>query len=79
MDMEHLSAVCTGLGTVREDEEGNEVYVKHPDCLGTCKYGKHWNVWFPGNSSLPLLVQLVEWIQFGKYVTSITWVCASMR
>jgi hypothetical protein len=44
MDMEHLSAVCTGLGTVREGEEGNEVYVKHPDCLGTCKYGKHWNV-----------------------------------
>lgn len=47
MDMEHLSAVCTGLGSVREDEEGNEVYVKHPDCLGTCKYEKHGNVWFP--------------------------------
>lgn len=47
MDMEHLSAVCTGLGCVREDEEGNEVYVKHPDCLGTCKYEKHGNVWFP--------------------------------
>ena len=70
--MEHLSAVCTGLGSVREDEEGNEVYVKHPDCLGMCKYEKHGNVWFPGNSSLALLVQLVEWIQFGKYVTPIT-------
>lgn len=38
VDMEHLSAVCTGLGCVREDEEGKEVYVKHDDCLGTCKY-----------------------------------------
>jgi hypothetical protein len=35
MDTEHVTAVCTGLGSLREDASGRDVYVKHADCLGT--------------------------------------------
>jgi len=34
MDTEHLTAVCTGLGSLREDSNGRDVYVKHDNCLG---------------------------------------------
>lgn len=33
--MADLAAVCTGLGSVGEDEDGREFYVKNADCLGT--------------------------------------------
>ena len=36
MDTEHLAAVCTGLGLLREDASGRDIYVKHADCLGRC-------------------------------------------
>lgn len=34
MEMDNLTAVCTGLGFTREDDCGKRVYVKHVDCLG---------------------------------------------
>lgn len=34
MDVEHVTAVCTGLGSLRESGSGRAVYVKHADCLG---------------------------------------------
>lgn len=38
MDTEHVTAVCTGLGSLREDASGRDVYVKHGDCLGNLKH-----------------------------------------
>ncbi|CAM6028202.1 unnamed protein product [Sphagnum balticum] len=37
MEMDNLTAVCTGLGFTREDDCGKRVYVKHVDCLGNLK------------------------------------------
>ncbi|KAG0582042.1 hypothetical protein KC19_3G029100 [Ceratodon purpureus] len=39
MDTEHVTAVCTGLGSLREDlASGRDVYVKHADCLVNLKH-----------------------------------------
>lgn len=37
MDTEHVTAICTSLGSLREDANGRDVYVKHDDCLGICQ------------------------------------------
>ncbi|CAM6071738.1 unnamed protein product [Sphagnum tenellum] len=37
MEMDNVTAVCTGLGFTREDDCGKRVYVKHVDCLGNLK------------------------------------------
>lgn len=34
MDTEHVTSVCTRLGSLREDLSGRDMYVKHTDCLG---------------------------------------------
>ncbi|GAB4858391.1 hypothetical protein Ancab_009863 [Ancistrocladus abbreviatus] len=38
MDMEGLSAICAGLGSIEEDEDGNQIgYTKDEYCLDNLK------------------------------------------
>lgn len=38
MDVDHVTAVCTGLGSLRESGSGRAVYVKHADCLANLRH-----------------------------------------